>query len=227
MVGQWTTEMGHVVRVIGGIESQQKHIGQQGVRFTTVAKSRQQEALQFLIENAFTTPTFMIRPDILRRIQPTGVIARVGTMQSGLIGQLLQAQRLDRMAEQAALDGAAAYSPLQFLTELRAGVWSELAKPGTAINIYRRNLQRAYLDQMDSRINTPGGSEEVRSLARGEVKALDKQLAAALPGAPDELTKRHIQDCRDEIAAMLDPLVPRPAAPAGAGFGRGGRGGIR
>jgi hypothetical protein len=226
MVGQWTTEMGHVVRVIGGVDSQQKHIGQTGVRFTTVAKSRQQEALQFLIENAFTVPTFMIRPDILRRIQPTGVIARVGTMQSGLIGQLLQAQRLDRMAEQAALDGAAAYSPLQFLTELRAGVWSELAKPGTAINIYRRNLQRAYLDQMDSRINTPGGSEEVRSLARGEVKALDKQLAAALAGAPDEFTKRHIQDCRDEIAAMLDPLVPRPAAGA-AGAGRGGRGGIR
>jgi hypothetical protein len=225
MVGQWTTEMGHVVRVIGGVDSQQKHIGQNGVRFTTVAKSRQQEALKFLIDNAFTTPTFMIRPDILRRIQPTGVIARVSTMQSGLIGQLLQAQRLDRMAEQAALDGPLAYSPLQFLTELRAGVWSELAKPGTAINIYRRNLQRAYLDQMDSRINTAGGSEEVRSLARGEVKALDRQLAAALPGAPDELTRRHLQDCRDGIKEMLDPLVPRPAAAAGAG--RGGRGGIR
>jgi hypothetical protein len=78
---------------------------------------------------------------------------------------------------------------------------------------------------MDNRINTPGGSDEVRSLARGEVKALDKALAAALPAATDELTKRHLQDCRDQIAAMLDPLVPRPAAAAGAG--RGGRGGIR
>lgn len=225
MVGQWTTEMGHVVRVIGGVDSQQKHIGQQGVRFVTVPKSKQAEAARFLIDNAFTVPTFMIRPDILRRIQPTGVIARVQQMQSGLLAQLLQAQRLDRMAEQAALDGALAYSPLQFLTDLRAGVWSELAKPGTSINIYRRNLQRAYLDQMDARINTPGGSEEVRSLARGEVKALDRQLAAALPASADELTKRHIQDCRDEIAAMLDPLVPRP--PAAAGPGRGGRGGIK
>ena len=44
MVGQWTTEMNHVVKVIGGVDSQQKHIGQNGVRFVTVAKSRQQEA---------------------------------------------------------------------------------------------------------------------------------------------------------------------------------------
>ena len=31
MVSQWTTEMNHVVRVVGGFDSQQKHIGQQGV----------------------------------------------------------------------------------------------------------------------------------------------------------------------------------------------------
>jgi len=41
MVGQWTTEMGHVIRVIGGMDSQQKHIGQTGPRFVTVAKTRQ------------------------------------------------------------------------------------------------------------------------------------------------------------------------------------------
>ncbi len=222
MIGQWTTEMGHVVRVIGGVDSQQKHIGQNGVRFVTVAKNKQAEALQFLLNNAFITPTFMIRPDILRRIQPTGVIARVQGMQAGIMGQLLQAQRLDRMAEQAALDGPLAYSPLQFLIDLRAGVWSELGKPGTTINVYRRNLQRSYLDGMNSRINAATGSEEVRSLARGEVRALDHQLAAALPGATDEITRRHIIDSRDEIKAMLDPLVPRPAA---AGAGRGGRGG--
>ena len=40
MAGQWTTEMNHVVRVIGGVDSQQKHIGQNGVRFVTVAKAR-------------------------------------------------------------------------------------------------------------------------------------------------------------------------------------------
>jgi hypothetical protein len=222
MVGQWTTEMGHVVKVVGGVDSQQKHIGQDGVRFVTVPRDRQAAAVKFLIDNAFTTPSFMIRPDILRRIQPTGVIDRVRTMQSGLVGQLLQAQRLERMAEQVALDGKAAYSPLDLLTDLRAGVWSELAKPATPINVYRRNLQRAYLDNMDSRLNSGGGSTEVRALVRGELRALDRQIQTALPAVTDEVTRRHLQDCRDEIAASLDRLVPRPEGAGGGGRGRGG-----
>src|SRR6185369_16844968 len=200
MVGQWTTEMGHVVRVIGGVDSYQRHIGQQGARFVTVPKERQAEALKFLLQSAFTTPKFMIQPDILRRIQATGIIDRVRTAQSGIMGQLLQAQRLDRMAEQVALDGdKTAYSPLEFLTELRAGVWSELATPGTAIDIYRRNLQRSYLDNMDGRLNGSEGSSEVRALVRGELLALDKQVQAARPGATDQLTRLHLADCHDQI----------------------------
>ena len=53
--------MGHVVKVVGGLESQQVHIGQQGMRFRTVPKAKQVEALQFLLSNAFTVPAFMIR----------------------------------------------------------------------------------------------------------------------------------------------------------------------
>ena len=49
--------------------------------------------------------------DILRRIQPTGIIDRVRTTQSGVMAQLLQAARLDRMAEQYALDGFVVLAP--------------------------------------------------------------------------------------------------------------------
>src|SRR5678815_2849400 len=76
-VSQWTTEMNHVTQVVGGFLSQQKHIGQTGVRFTPVPKARQSEAVKFLLTNAFHTPQFMIKPEILRLIQPTGAIARV------------------------------------------------------------------------------------------------------------------------------------------------------
>src|SRR4029450_8430882 len=55
MVGQWSTEMGHAVKVIGGVDSQQKHIGQDGVRFVTVARERQANAPKFLLNNAFMT----------------------------------------------------------------------------------------------------------------------------------------------------------------------------
>src|SRR5262245_35339525 len=64
LAGQWTTEMNHVTPIVGGFLSQQKHIGQPGPRFTPVPRARQAEAVKFLLDNAFQTPQFMIRPDI-------------------------------------------------------------------------------------------------------------------------------------------------------------------
>jgi hypothetical protein len=208
------------------MESQQKHIGQQGVRFWTVPRARQVEALNFLQTAAFQPPTFLIRPEILRLIQPSGIVDRIRAAQGGVLGQLMQAARLDRMAEQVVLDGANAYAPVDFLSDLRQGVWAELAKPGAAVNVYRRNLQRAHIDQLDARMNGGGSSAEVRALVKGELRALDRQIEAALPSVTDEVTRRHLTDARDEIAAALNPHVPRPAG-GGGGGGRGRGGGAR
>ena len=38
MLGQWATELNHVTTIVGGFNSQQKHGGQDGVRFVIVAK---------------------------------------------------------------------------------------------------------------------------------------------------------------------------------------------
>jgi hypothetical protein len=227
MVAQWSTEMSHVVKVVGGLDSHQVHIGQVGDRFKTVPKAKQVEAVQFLLNNAFTVPAFMIRTDVLRRIQPSGVVDRVRTAQAAVLTSLLQNQRLDRMTEEFTMDGATvAYGPLQFLADVRNGVWSEAAKPGATVSIYRRNVQRAYLENMDQKLNdTPAPSEEIRMLVKGELRALDRQLVTAMaaPGL-DENTRRHFADAREEVATILDPRVSRPAPPAGAAAAAGGRG---
>jgi hypothetical protein len=229
MVSQWTNEMNHVVRLVGGMNSQQKHIGQTGVRFETVPRTKQLEAVQFLLANAFQTPSFMIRPEILRRIQPTGAVDRVRTAQASVLSGLLLTARLDRMVEQVAIDGPIAYPPVTFLVDLRKGLWSELAKPGASIDVYRRNLQRTHLGTIDDRLNNGAEpSDEVRALLKGDLRALDRELQTALarvPAIPDEATRRHLQDSRDEIAKILDPraMRTRPAPPAaGAPAGRGG-----
>jgi hypothetical protein len=173
----------------------------------------------------------MVRTDILRRIQASGALDRVRAAQVAVLTALLQNQRLDRMTEQLQIDGATiAYSPLQLLADVRNGIWAEATKPGTTVTIYRRNLQRAYLDNMDAKINgTPAASAEIKMLVKGELNALKRQLqtAAAAPTL-DESTKRHFNDGVEAINTILDPKVPRPepaagAAPAG-GRGRGGFG---
>jgi hypothetical protein len=123
------------------------------------------------------------------------------------------------MAEQAAASPAA-YSPVQLLADLRRGIWSELAAPAQAIDIYRRNVQRGYLETIDDRLNgRVEPSDEVRSLLKGELRAVDRQIAAALPRATDAATQRHLQDARDTIQNILDPRAQRtrPAAPGARG----------
>ncbi len=232
MVSQWTTEMNHVTRMVGGFNSQQKHIGQNGVRFEILARAKQQEAVQYLVANAFQTPTMMVRPEILRRIEPAGIIDRVRNAQSSVMNSLLQTARIDRMVEQVAIDGPAAYAPIDFLTELRSGVWAEIPKPGANIDIFRRNLQRTYLTIMDNRLNGPTApSAEVRSLLKGELRAVGEAVDAALQrgGTRDEATARHLRDVIDEVATILDPRAMRDRTPpaAGAAGGRGGGAGQR
>jgi len=225
LVGQWTTEMNHVTQIVGGFQSQQKHIGQPGPRFTPVPRARQADAVKFLLENAFQTPQFMIKPDIVRLIQPTGAIARVRTAQNSVMNSLLQAGRFDRLVEQAATDGVVAYTPVQFLADVRGGIWSELRNPATPIDAYRRNTQRIYLDTLDNRLNgNVEPSAEARALLRGELRTLRGQLVAAIPTATDRATRLHLEDSRDQIDEILDPRAMRTrTAPAAAGGG-GARG---
>lgn len=220
LVAQWRLELGHVSAVVGGTNSRELYVGQNGVRFEPIPRARQAAAVAFLLEHGFRTPGFLIQPDLLRRIEPSGVVARISTAQTSLLNALLQPARLERMVEQAVIDPTT-YTPLQLLTDLRQGIWRELTTPTTPIDLYRRNVQRAYLDTVDARLNSPAPpNAEVRALLRGELRVLDQQIARVLPSATDVATRRHLQDVRETISTILDPRAMRPRGNA-AGGGRG------
>lgn len=221
-VGQWATELNHVTAVVGGLDSQQKHGGQTGVRFAPLPKARQAEAVKFLNDKAFATPTFLLNPEILRRIEPAGAIDRVRAAQQRVLASLLSPTRMARMVELSAIDGASAYQPTAFLTDVRKGLWSELAAASVTIDPYRRSLQRSYLDLASARI-TPA-ADEMRALFRGELRALDGEIRAALVKAGDAATRRHLEDARAEIAEALDPqrLTPPATSAASQAPGRPG-----
>ena len=225
MLGQWRLEMGHVTQLVGGFNSQQKHIGQDGVLFTPVPRERQAAAVKFLNENAFATPTWMIDPQILRRIETDGTLSRLKTTQQGLLSQLLSAARFTRLIEQEEMDQNS-YRAVDLLADVRKGVWSELGGAGSVkIDAVRRNLQRSYLDLMNDKLNgrTPVGDDQ-RPFIRGELRALSAEITKATARATDRGSRMHLEDARDQIAKILDPKFapPTPAAPtAGLTFGRG------
>jgi hypothetical protein len=221
LLGQWVLEMNHVAAIVGGFDSQQKHGGQTGVLFTPIPRARQVAAVQFLGTHAFRTPTFLVKPEVLRRIEPAGALDRVRTAQQRVLASLLSSARVMRLVEREAIDGAGAYAPTDFLADVRRGVWTELT--GTApvkIDAFRRNLQRAHLETLAERVNgRQAASDDARALFRQELRLLDDTLQGATGrGAAervaDGVTRAHLADARALIRRALDPTV-QAAAPAG------------
>jgi len=222
MLGQWTLELNHVTGIVGGFNSQQKHNGQDGVRFVIVPKEKQAAAVRFLNENAFATPAWALKPEILRRIEPAGALARVNAAQERVLNSLLSNARFDRLVEQEAIDGAAAYKPADFMSDLRRGIWSELEGGPVRIDVYRRNLQNSYIDLLSNKLNVrPAVTDDYRALIKAELRDLSAAINVAMPRAVDRQTRAHLADARDQIAKALDPkfAAPAPATPAFTVFG--------
>lgn len=221
MIGQWTLEMNHVAAIVGGYNSQQRHIGQVGPRFTPVPKARQVEAVRFLSENSFATPTWAIDKDVIRKIEAVGVLNRIRNSQNSVLNNLLSSSRFARLVEQQALDGDVAYQPAELLADVRKAVWKELDGPQVRIDAYRRNLQRAFLDIANTKLNAPPAappqglpaafaanfitSGDERSYYRSELRSLTAAIGAALAKTTDKATKVHLEGMRDQIGKVLNP----------------------
>jgi hypothetical protein len=219
MLGQWATELNHVAAIVGGFNSQQKHGGQDGVRFTIVPREKQAAAVRFLNENAFATPTWALKTDILRRIEPSGTLARVNAAQERVLNSLLSNARFNRLVEQEAIDGMAAYKPADFMSDVRRGIWSELETGPVKIDVYRRNLQNSYIDLLSTKLNVrPSVTDDYRALIKAELRDLNNAIGAAMPRATDRQTRAHLADARDQIAKALDPKFAAPAAPTTIAF---------
>lgn len=206
-VAQWGRYMGHVTAIVGGAYSQETY--GTGPRFEPVSKERQREAVQYLGEAAFRVPEMFLDEKILRRIEPQGVVARFRTQQARVLDGLLSESRLERLIEFEAMAHAPAhaYTLADLMDDLRAGVWGELDKPVVHVNTYRRNVQRAFLDAVDRRLepderagNGEGPwSTDIRAVLRAELVRLDDLAEEALERAADSMTRIHLLDVRAEI----------------------------
>jgi len=219
LVAQWVLEMNHVSQLVGGAITQQKHVGQEGRLFTPVPRAKQAEAVRFLLNNAFAAPMFLVQPELLRRIEPSGAVNRIRNAQSSVMNSLLQPDRLTRLIEQGTVDGLVTYTAPQLLTDLRRGIWAELATPTRPIDQFRRNVQRIYLDALDARLNNSSPPPEIRALLRGELRSARADIVRALPAMTDRQSRLHLEDARDQIDEILDPRAMRDS---GGGGGRGG-----
>jgi len=224
-VGQWATEAGHVATIIGGGTVQYKSGSQSGAVYAALSRAREVEAMRFLNEEVFKTPSYLIRPDIASRIEAEGMLSRIGNAQNRVLASVLNDGRMNRLLEVEALakNGSDVYSLADMLDDLRKGLWSEAAEGSPKIDPYRRQLQNDYLTLIDRKLNpvavaTPaqgGGfnfgapqaplSEDAKSELRGELVTLQSEIRRAIPRASDRETQLHLSGADHRISEILEP----------------------
>jgi hypothetical protein len=222
VISQFNRYMGHVSNNIGGVYEQYKTYDQEGAVYTPVDREHQKNCLLFVQEQLFQTPQWLIVPNIFNKIEYSGSVERIRSLQVRTLDNILSLGKLARMIENQTINGANAYSLLEMMGDLRKGLWSE-TRSGNTIDTYRRNLQKAHIErlaylmtaenegkkgnsggyQKSTPINT--GQSDIRSIARGELNILRKDLKNAINKTTDPLSKYHLQDALERIALIMDP----------------------
>lgn len=188
VLSQYNRYMGHVAANVGGVYEMYKTYDQEGAVYTHVHKAKQKEALDFLQTQLFDTPEWLLDNNIFDKIENAGSVERVRGFQTRTLNNLLDFGRMARMLENEAMNDADAYSLVTMMSDLRAGLFSEL-RSRQAIDIYRRNLQRAYVERLEfimtedqsggrffsgTRVNV--GQSDIRAVVRAELKDLKRDL---------------------------------------------------
>ena len=226
LVGQFARYMGHVTKNVGGVQETFKSVEQSGDVYEATPRATQRDAVEFLNKQLFATPTWLLSKDILNKFSNPGLEEQVSTVQANTLKSLLSAARLFRLSVCTARFGISVYGVDDLLTDAKKGVWSELST-GAVIDIYRRNLQKQYIQALILLINaeapappTPAQAAlprglvvftgdirftDVPSIARAQLVSLKSEIAAAILKETDKMSRYHLQDVQERIRQALNP----------------------
>lgn len=203
LIGCWSRFSSHVVTNIGGIYELRKTTDQPGVTYTHLAKAEQEKSMRFLIDNVFSTPSWLLQDEILSNIESDGSVERIRRMQARQLDYLLRMDRLGRMIDNEAMNDADAYTLTSMLRDLRRGLWSELTNT-LSIDAYRRNLQRAHVQRLGELIESDAEQRsDISAVARAELRLIQSSARAAAPRYRSGIVRYHLQD----IDAMVDEAL--------------------
>jgi hypothetical protein len=186
--------------------------------FRPIPADRQAAAVRFLVENGFSTPQDLLLPSILNRIQSTGTLDLVLSGQRRLLSVLLDNGRLGRLQDMEAQQGPQSYTILRLVWDIQNGIWSDLTQTHPAIDLYRRNLQRAYLDIVKGKLSGPSVGD-YRAIATDALRQLAHRIDPAIPRTSDPMTRLHLEDCRKAIERILEPKSEPAPSPVLFMFG--------
>jgi hypothetical protein len=224
LIGQFSRYMNHVTKNVGGIYETFKSVEQTGDVYEPTPKPIQEQAVAFLQNQLFVTPYWLIDKNILNKISSPVSSEMVANTQSSVLNSLLSSARLFRMEAMSDRYGKSfVYTPDNLITDLENGLWKELTSR-KAIDPFRRNLQKQFVDIMISLMNPtqpviPASlprtlilffgadikNTDIPSIARGHLSELRNRILASARVSTDKLSKYHLLDIAERIRQALSP----------------------
>jgi hypothetical protein len=213
-LAQWNRYVGHVLALIGGVHVDLKTADESGAVYDAVPRTRQKEAMAWLAREVFVAPVWLNDRAVLQRIGPSdGGMRALSRRQASVLNRLLDAGRMDILSEMEATQPDGAYPLVEFLDDVRAAVWGDLEQR-SAIDGYRRALQRAYLERMRELMTEEveagaGGPppdlsrSDVRPLARAQLSELRVEVEEASRSISHRVSRAHLQDVLVRIDEIL------------------------
>jgi hypothetical protein len=225
LIGQYSRYINHVTKNVGGIYETFKSVEQPGEVYEPTPKLIQEQAVAFLQKQLFETPYWLLDKNILNKISSPSSSEMIANTQSSVLNSLLSNSRLFRMEVMSDRYGkSTVYSPDDLVTDLEKGLWKELNNPKQAIDPFRRNLQKQWVDIMILLMNPsqpafPAGlprgliiifgadikNTDIPSIARGHLTALHNRILTAAGLSTDKMSKYHLQDIAERINQALNP----------------------
>lgn len=223
LVIQFGRYMGHVSKNIGGIYENPKTVEEAGEIYENTPVATQKEAVDFLDRQLFTTPTWLLDQNILNDIKENGVTV-VYRAQDAVLNRIMSEHTLNKLIIAEAGDKEA-YKVTDFFSDMQNIVFRE-EKSNQAIDIYRRNLQKLYVDKLIDIVApkpepsaagivvTAGrrgggfGARELEqtdliSVAKAQLRAINSLIKGA--NISDPMSTYHLQDLSERITVALNP----------------------
>ena len=225
LVGQFNRYMGHVIKNVGGVYETFKSVEEAGDVYTPTPIDRQKSAMQFLQNQLFATPKWILDNNILNKISSPVANERLQSIQTNVLRSLLDKGRLYRLTTSSTRFGNATYSLHDMMEDTRKGLFSELTSR-QATDVFRRNLQKTYVSQLGDLINPSSApsisvasapamrmmapavdveNTDVVSEAKAQLKKLAASIQASKASIKDPSSLNHFDDLQDRIKHILDP----------------------
>ena len=213
----WFNEMKQVMSLVGGYTIHYKSVNQKGDIYTPIPLKVQEDAMDFLMLNAFDPPKWLINPKFKSKTSYSTTSDIAIDFQLKLLTELLKAKRMQRVLK---MEDSNLYKGVlgRLMSKIQATLFYELTKKTVVINRHKQEMQNAYITHLVKAIEEEKKYEYImpdwnyylysdytKSIFISELLSLKVRINEHLNNVKERSTQAHLVFCLVQIDKVLKP----------------------